>query len=270
LKQLLQSFKTGETLLLEVPRPIAAPGHLLIKTIASVVSAGTERMLVGFGKASYLDKARQQPDKVKMVLEKIKTDGLATTYEAVSSKLDTPFPLGYCNAGEVLEVGEGVTAFKAGDRVISNGNHAELVTVPQNLCAKIPDGLSYEEAAFTVVNSIALQGVRLVKPTLGERFVVIGLGLIGLVTVQLLRANGCKVLGIDLDSSKMELAQKYGAQTVDLGKGEDPLAAADVFTNGEGVDGVIITAATKSNKPMSQAATMCRKRGRIILVGVTG
>jgi len=270
MKQLLQSFKTGETILLDVPRPIVAPGHLLIKTVASVVSAGTERMLVGFGKASYFEKARQQPDKVKMVLDKIKTDGLVTTYDAVSSKLDTPIPLGYCNAGEVVEVGEGVTAFKIGDKVISNGNHAELVTVPQNLCAKIPFGISCEEAAFTVVNSIALQGVRLLKPTLGERFVIIGLGLIGLVTVQLLKANGCKVLGIDLDSSKMELARQFGAVTVDLSKGEDPLAAAEVFTNGEGVDGVIITAATKSDKPMSQAANMCRKRGRIILVGVTG
>ena len=270
MKQLLSSFKTGEITLLDVPRPIAKSGHLLIKTTSSIVSAGTERMLVGFGKASYLEKARQQPDKVKMVLDKIKTDGLMTTYEAVSNKLETPIPLGYCNAGEVIEVGKGVTGFKVGDRVISNGNHAELVCVPQNLCAKIPESVSTEEAAFTVVNAIALQGVRLVEPTLGARYAVIGLGLIGLVTVQLLRANGCKVLGIDLDPSKMELARQFGAETVDLSNGEDPVSTAESFTNGEGVDGVLITAATKSNKPVSQAAHMCRKRGKIVLVGVTG
>jgi len=227
-------------------------------------------MLVDFGKANLIDKARQQPDKVKMVLDKVKTDGLAPTVQAVRSKLDQPLPMGYCNVGRIMEIGEGVEGFETGGRVVSNGKHAEVVSVPKNLCAKIPDNVSDEEAAFTVIASIALQGIRLAQPTLGEAFVVTGLGLIGLVTVQLLRANGCRVLGIDYDSNKIALAQQFGAETVDLSKGEDPIAVAQQFSRGQGVDGVLITASTKSNEPVHQAAEMCRKRGRIILVGVVG
>jgi predicted dehydrogenase/threonine dehydrogenase-like Zn-dependent dehydrogenase len=227
-------------------------------------------MLVEFGKANLLDKARQQPDKVRMVLDKIKTDGLVPTLEAVQSKLDQPLPMGYSNAGVVLEVGAGVEGFRVGDRIVSNGPHAEVVCVPKNLCAKIPDPVSDEAAAFTVLGAIALQGIRLAQPTLGETFVVTGLGLIGLITVQLLQAQGCRVLGIDFDRQKLDLARKFGAETVDLSCGEDPLAAAAVFSQGRGVDGVLITASTKSNEPVHQAAQMCRKRGRIVLVGVVG
>lgn len=270
MKQLLQNLKNGETLIEDIPCPSVSPDKLLIHTSRSLVSAGTERMLVDFGKANLIDKARQQPDKVKMVLDKIKTDGLAPTIQAVRSKLGQPLPMGYCNVGRILEVGSGVEGFELGDRVVSNGKHAEVVSVPKNLCAKIPDNVSDEEAAFTVIASIALQGIRLIKPTLGESFVVTGLGLIGLVTVQLLRANGCRVLGIDYDSSKVSLAQQFGAETVDLSKGEDPISAAQSFSRGNGVDGVLITASTKSNEPVSQAAEMCRKRGRIVLVGVVG
>ncbi|MCP3669440.1 MAG: zinc-binding dehydrogenase [Gammaproteobacteria bacterium] len=270
MKQILQNLKTGETVVEDIPCPSATSGALLVQTTHTLVSAGTERMLVNFGKANLIDKARQQPDKVKMVLDKVKTDGLAPTLQAVRSKLDQPLPMGYCNVGRTLEIGKGVDGFKLGDRVISNGKHAEVVSVPKNLCAKIPDNVSDEEAAFTVIASIALQGIRLGKPTLGECFVVTGLGLIGLVAVQLLRANGCRVLGIDYDSSKIALAQQFGAETVDLSKGEDPLAVAQRFSRGKGVDGVIITASTKSNEPVHQAAEMCRKRGRIILVGVVG
>ena len=225
-------------------------------------------MLVDFGKANWIDKARQQPDKVKMVLDKVKTDGLMPTIDAVRSKLDQPLPLGYCNAGIVLE--SGVSGFEVGDRVVSNGNHAEVVRVPGNLCAKIPDNVTDEQAAFTVLSAIALQGIRLVQPTLGETIVVTGLGLIGLITVQMLRAQGCRVLGIDYDSKKCELAREFGAETVDLSKNEDPIVVAQAFSRGRGVDGVIITASTKSNQPVSQSATMCRKRGRIVLVGVVG
>ena len=225
-------------------------------------------MLVDFGKANWIDKARQQPDKVKMVLDKVKTDGLMPTIDAVRSKLDQPLPLGYCNAGVVME--SGVPGFDAGDRVVSNGNHAEVVRVPGNLSAKIPDNVTDEQASFTVLSAIALQGIRLVNPTLGETIVVTGLGLIGLITVQMLRAQGCRVLGIDFDSKKCELAREFGAETVDLSKNEDPVAKAQTFSRGRGVDGVIITASTKSNEPVSQAATMCRKRGRIVLVGVVG
>ncbi|MCF6768121.1 bi-domain-containing oxidoreductase [Thiotrichales bacterium 19S11-10] len=270
MKQILQSLKTGETVIEEIPCPKNLNGSLLIETNKSLVSAGTERMLVEFGKASLLGKIRQQPDKVKMVLEKIKTDGLATTLEAVKAKLDQPIPLGYCNVGKVVEVSNCVDGFDIGDRVVSNGNHAEVVRVPRNLCAKIPDNVTDEEASFTVLGSIALQGIRLSKPTLGECYTVIGLGLIGLITVQLLRANGCRVLGIDFDTKKCALAKEFGAEVINLSDGGDPITAAELFTKGQGIDAVIITAATKSNEPLHQAATMCRKRGRIILVGVIG
>lgn len=270
MKQILQSLKTGNTELAEVPSPQVKPGHLLIKTRFSVVSAGTEKMLVDFGKANALDKARQQPDKVRQVLDKIKTDGLLPTIEAVRTKLDQPLPLGYSNAGIVLAVGKDVECFNVGDRVVSNGKHAEIVCVPKNLCAKIPDSVDDVSAAFTVIGSIGLQGIRLVNPSLGESFVVTGLGLIGLITVQLLKAHGCRVLGIDFDRNKLLLAERFGAEVVDLSKGQDPVAAANSFSRGRGVDGVILTAATKSSEPVHQAAQMCRKRGRIVLVGVTG
>ena len=270
MKQVLQNLGSGELMLAEVPCPEVTRGHVLIQTRKSLISAGTERMLLEFGNAGWLERARQQPDKVKMVLEKVKTDGLLPTIEAVQSKLDEPVALGYCNVGEVIAVGDGVDGIEVGDRVASNGPHAEMVAVPKNLCQAIPNGVDDEAAAFTVLGAIALQGVRLAEPTLGERFVVTGLGLLGQLTVQLLRAHGCHVLGIDLDPRKLEMARRFGAETVDVKAGEDPIAAAEAFTRGRGVDGVIITAATKSNEPVSQGARMCRKRGRIILVGVVG
>ncbi len=270
MKQILQSLKTGATEIAEVPCPPVRRGHLLIRTSRTLVSAGTERMLVEFGKAGWIAKARQQPDKVRMVLDKIKTDGLVPTLEAVFNKLDQPLPLGYCNIGVVMQVGSGVNGFEVGDRVVSNGKHAEAVCVPVNLCAKVPATVHDEEAAFTVLGAIALQGIRLIQPTLGETVVVTGLGLIGLVTVQLLQAHGCRVLGMDFDPEKLALARKFGAEVVDLAAGADAVAAANQFSRGRGVDAVIITASTKSNEPMHQAALMCRKRGRIVLVGVTG
>lgn len=270
MKQILQDMAKGSSNLVEAPAPKVSSGNLLIDTNISLISAGTERMLVDFGKASLLDKARKQPDKVKMVLEKVQTDGLMTTVEAVQSKLAQPLPLGYCNVGVVNQVGAGVAGFKEGDRVVSNGPHADVVRVPKNLCALIPDNVSDEEASFTVVASIGLQGIRLAEPTLGEAFVVTGVGLIGLLTVQLLRAQGCRVLAIDFDEAKLELAKQFGAEVCNPGKGEDPIAAGMAFSRGNGVDGVIITASTKSNDPVTQAARMSRKRGRIILVGVTG
>jgi predicted dehydrogenase/threonine dehydrogenase-like Zn-dependent dehydrogenase len=270
MKQVLQSLKTGVTEVATVPVPGVIHGHLLIASSTTLVSAGTERMLVEFGKAGWIDKARQQPDKVRMVLDKIKTDGLMPTVEAVFNKLDQPLPLGYCNVGRVAKVGAGETAFAKGDRVVSNGKHAEVVSVPFNLCAKVPDSVSDEEAAFTVLGAIALQGIRLVQPTLGETVVVTGLGLVGLMTVQLLRANGCRVLGVDFDPAKLALAKQFGAEVVDLAVGQDPVVTATAYSRGRGVDAVIVTASTKSNEPMHQAALMSRKRGRIVLVGVTG
>lgn len=270
MKQIIQNLKTGKTELMEVPCPIVKPGHLLIKTAFSVISAGTERMLVEFSKASYLFKAKQQPDKVKQVLDKLKTDGILSTLNSVQAKLDQPLPLGYSNAGTVIEIGKDVDNFNIGDRIISNGPHSEVVCVPKNLCAKISEGVHNEEAAFTVLASIALQGVRLARPTLGENFVVTGLGLIGQLVVQILIAQGCQVLAIDFDKNRLELARRFGAETVDLLKREDPISGGLAFSKGQGVDGVIIAASTKSSEPVHQAAQMCRKRGRIVLVGVTG
>ncbi len=270
MKQVLQNMANGSTTLVEAPAPQCSSSHLLIQTSTSLISAGTERMLVGFGKASYLHKARKQPDKVKMVLEKVATDGLITTIEAVQSKLAKPVPLGYCNVGVVTEVGAGVEGFQPGDRVVSNGPHADVVKVPVNLCARIPDAVDNESATFVVVASIGLQGIRLAHPMLGESFVVTGVGLIGLLTVQLLRAQGCRVLAIDFDESKLALARQFGAQTCNPNLGEDPVAAGLAFSRGQGVDGVIITASTTSSDPVTQAARMSRKRGRIVLVGVAG
>lgn len=270
MKQVLQSLKTGETTISDVPAPSLSSSHLLVATSNTLISAGTERMLVDFGKANWLNKARQQPDKVRMVLDKVQTDGIVSTVEAVQSKLDQPLALGYCNVGRVLEMGCDVEGVKVGDRVASNGSHAEVISVPKNLAAVVPDSVTDEEASFTVLASIGLQGIRLTNPTLGECVVVTGLGLIGLVTVQLLRAQGCRVLGIDYNQDRLELAKQFGAEVVNPGQGEDVISAASAFSRGRGVDAVIITAATKSNEPVAQAATISRKRGRIILVGVTG
>lgn len=268
MKQILQNLANGETSVVEVPCPKNIKKHVLISTNKTVISAGTERMLIDFGKANLINKAKQQPDKVKLVLNKIKTDGLLNTVESVRSKLDQPLPLGYCNSGIIIE--SDVDEFEAGDRVVSNGTHAEVVRVPKNLCAKIPDNVDDESAAFTVIGSIGLQGVRLIQPTIGECFVVTGLGLIGLMCVQMLRANGCRVLGLDYNSKKCEIARKFGAEVVDLSETKDPINIAKSFSRGRGVDGVLITASSSSDKLIHQAAEMCRIRGRIVLVGVVG
>lgn len=270
MKQIVQNLKNGGTILEEVPVPQVKSGYVLIRTSRTLVSLGTERMLVEFGKANLVDKARQQPDKVKQVLDKIRTDGLMPTLEAVFNKLGQPLPLGYCNVGTVVEVGRGVTEFQIGDRVASNGNHAEFVCVPKNLCAKIPDNVSDEEAAFTVIGSIALQGIRNLNPQLGETIVVIGLGLIGLVTAQLLLANGCRVIGSDFDSAKVAMAKKFGIQAFNPAQDGDIVQIVENTTNGIGADGVLITASAKNDEIIHQSCLMSRKRGRIILVGVIG
>ena len=270
MKQVIQSLKTGKVEVASLPIPLVKDGQLLIRTSRTLISAGTERMLVEFGKAGWIEKARMQPDKLRMVLDKIKTDGLQPTLEAVFNKLDQPLPLGYCNVGTAVKVGKGVAGFDVGMRVVSNGKHAEVVSVPKNLCAMVPNNVSDDEAAFTVLASVALQSIRLVKPTLGEAVVVTGLGLIGLLTVQLLRAHGCRVLGLDFDPAKLELAKQFGAEVVNLSANQDALKEAEIFSRGRGVDAVIIAAAAKENEPIHQAALMCRKRGRIVLVGVAG
>lgn len=269
MKQIIQSLKTGEVSLIDVATPKASSGTLVIKTSKSLVSLGTEKMMLDFGKANWISKAKQQPDKVKMVLDKVKTDGLIPTINAVNSKINAPIPLGYSNVGVVIDVGDRVRGFKIGDRVVSNGNHAEVIKVPENLCAKIPDNVSDEEAAFTIISAIGLQGVRLANPTLGETFVVVGLGLIGLITCQILKANGCQVIGLDLSQDKVDIAKQFGVHAF-VSNSETDIDTVLNLTNHLGADGVIITAATSSNGPIEMAPKICRHRGRVILVGVIG
>ncbi|NQU35034.1 MAG: zinc-binding alcohol dehydrogenase, partial [Bacteroidetes bacterium] len=270
MKQILQSFKTGDTTLEEVPAPTIGRGAVTIQTSCSLVSLGTERMLVEFGKSSLISKARQQPERVVQVLEKIKSEGLIPTLETVFNKLEQPLPLGYCNVGVVDEIGIGVQGLQVGDRVASNGSHAEYVCIPENLTAKIPDNVSDEEATFTVIGSIGLEGIRLCNPTFGETIVVIGLGLIGLVTADLLKANGCKVIGYDFDQQKVEIALSKGIIAFNPSQGNDPVKFVQQATKNIGADGVIITASNKDDVIIHQAAEMSRQRGRIILVGVIG
>ena len=227
-------------------------------------------MLLNFGKSNLIDKAKSQPDKVKDVIEKINSEGPITTFKAIKSKLEQPIPLGYCNVGEIIGIGDDVEGFNIGDKVVSNGPHAEIVTVPKNLCAVIPKNVKDIEAVFTIPASIGLQGIRLLKPTFGETILVIGLGLIGILTAQLLKSNGCRVLGIDTDKNKCRFAEDCGIETIPVDQQIDPSDLCFKLTNNFGVDGVIIAASTSSNDPISTAAKACRKRGRIILIGVSG
>ncbi len=267
MKQLIQSFKTGKTEIIEVPVPDVQNDHILIKTTNSLVSLGTEKMLIEFSNSSLLSKARKQPEKVKMVLDKIKTDGLISTINSVRNKLDQPISLGYCNVGKIVKIGQNVDGFKVGDRVISNGPHSEYVLVPKNLVSKIPDNISDEEAAFTVIGSIGLQGIRLMNPTYGETVVVMGLGLIGLLTAELLISNGCNVIGYDIDDKKINIAKSKGIIAFNSTK-KNPVNYVKNLTKNVGADGVIITASSHQKGLISDAAKMSRKRGKIILVGV--
>lgn len=268
MKQVLENLKTGLVRVVDVPTPGVRAGYVLSRTRVSLISAGTERMLIEFGQASWWGKARREPERLRQVFEKMHTDGLVATLEAVQAKLDREIPLGYANVGVVTE--SGCEGFRAGDRVVSNGVHAEFVAVARNLCARVPDGVTDEAASFTVLAAIALEGVRRAAPQLGEVFCVCGLGPIGLLAVQLLRANGCRVLATDLSRERLELAAGFGAETFDLRSGIDPVMAARAATGGRGVDGVLVCTATSSAAPMRQAAQMSRQRGRVVLVGVAG
>ncbi len=270
MKQILQSLKNGQTAVENLPCPALKPGHLLIRTHKTLISAGTERMLLEFGRSNYIGKAIKQPDKLKLAIEKIKTDGLAVTFEAILRKLNEPIPLGYCNIGSIVGIGKGVIGFNIGDRVVSNGSHAEVVCVPKNLCVKVPDSVSDNNAVFAILGAIALQGIRLTAPTIGESIGVIGLGLVGLLTVEILKAQGCKVIGIDIDEEKIVLAKSLGIEPINLKKISNPESAIKGLTNNFGLDGVIITASSKSNEPIEVASKILRQRGRIILVGVSG
>lgn len=265
--QILQDIRKGNTSLISVPAPVAQPGEVLIANACSLVSAGTEKMVIDLAKKSLLGKARERPDHVRRVLDKIRNEGLLTTIRQVLEKLDEPMTMGYSSAGVVVACGADVQEYQPGDRVASNGPHAEIVAVPKNLCARVPENVPFEHAAFTVLGSIAMQGVRLARVNLGETVLVIGLGLVGQITVGLLRASGCRVIGVDLDPAKCELAKKMGAEIAHPG-----VTASEVFssTSGLGADAVLITASTKSNQPITLAADAVRQKGRVVLVGVVG
>lgn len=267
MKQVIQNIRNGALSLQDVPAPMVQPGHLLIANQASLISAGTEKLIMDLAGKSLLGKARERPDQVKRVLEKIRNEGLMRTINQVRTKLDEPMKMGYSSAGIVLACGSGVQDFKPGDRVASNGPHAEVVCVPRNLCAKIPDEVPFEEASFAILGSIALQAIRLSRCELGETVFVIGLGLIGQLAVSLLRAAGIRVIGTDLDAARCEQAVGLGAEVARPG-----LRGGDVeqLTAGIGADAVLITASTTSNQPIELAAAAVRRKGRIVLLGVAG
>jgi predicted dehydrogenase len=262
LRQIIQHLGSGRTELVDVPAPGPRRGRLLVCATRSLVSLGTERMLVEFGRGGWLSKARQQPEKFRAVLAKIRSEGFFATVSAVRSKLAQPIPLGYCHVGQVLDAGE-VPGFAAGDRVVSNSPHAEVVSASPAFAARIPSAVSDEQATFTPLAAVALQGLRLLDAKPGETVVVMGLGLIGQLAVRLLRARGVTVVGVDPDAAKRAAAKLAGALVPELGA---PLAT---LLPG-GAAGVLITASTSSDEPVNQAARLCRRRGRVVLVGVTG
>ncbi|MDT4954798.1 MAG: polar amino acid transport system substrate-binding protein [Acidobacteriota bacterium] len=273
MKQVLQNNKTGQMSVIDVPTPIAQRGRVLVRAAASLISAGTERMAVDEGKKSLIEKARERPELVRQVIEKARSEGLVKTFNAVRSKLGSSNALGYSAAGIVIGVGEDVTEFRAGDRVACAGagyaSHAEVLSVPKNLCVRLPEDVSFDAGAFGTLGAIALQGVRLAEPTLGESVVVIGLGLLGQITVQLLKANGCRVFGIDLDPAKVELALELGADGAAVSDENVKRVVLD-WSRGRGADAVLITAATMSNQPVELAGEISRLKGRVVAVGLVG
>ncbi len=263
MKQLIQNYKSGELQLVEVPDPILRPGGVILETKNSLVSVGTEKLMISLAQKGYLGKAMARPDLVKQVLSKIKVDGLADTYKAVMSRLDTPVTLGYSSAGVVKQVSDGINKVKTGDRIACFGDgfatHSELSYVPKNMLVKIPDKVSFEEAAFVGLGSIALNAIRVANLTFGEKVVVIGLGLLGQLTVQMLKAFGCQVIGIDISESKVKMAKEFGAdQVILIGRDELP----------QNADAVIIMAGSQDNKPIEMAAEISRDQGRIVACGM--
>jgi len=273
MKQVLQNRKTGRPFVGEVPVPALQRGRVLVRTVASLISAGTERASVELVSKGLFQEARQRPDLVKAVVAKVKSEGLLNTFASVRDKMAASSTLGYSAAGIVAEVADDVTEFHIGDRVACAGvgfaSHAEVLSVPKNLCVHLPDEVSFEAGAFGTLGAIALQGVRLAEPTLGESIVVIGLGLVGQLTIQLLKANGCRVFGLDLDLARVALAIELGADRAVVSN-EEAANEIEKWTRGRGADAVLITAATDSNQPVELAARVSRLKGRVIVVGMTG
>jgi len=271
MKQVTQNFKTGELYVDNVPMPGLSEGLVLVENKYSVISAGTERGTVKVAQSSLLGKAKQRPDLVAQVLQNYRKEGLRATINKIQTKLDTLKALGYSTSGVVMASMDKNSLFKPGDRVACAGqdyaSHAEIVSVPQNLVAKIPDNVSFEEAAFTTLGSIALQGVRQADPRIGEKICVIGLGLLGQITCQLLRANGCDVFGVDLNESLVQLATESSAHSALNRSDPNLIQACENFTAGNGFDSVIITAAAPTNDPIELSAEILRKKGKVIVVG---
>ncbi|HYE97860.1 MAG TPA: zinc-binding alcohol dehydrogenase, partial [Planctomycetota bacterium] len=265
--QVTQNLRSGRLEVARLPEPLVRPGHLLIANARSLVSAGTEKTAIELARKTLVGKALERPDHVRRALEKMRQEGLLSTVRQVFDKLDESVGLGYSSSGVVLAAGAGVQGFRPGDRVASNGPHAGVVCVPRNLCAHVPPEVSFEQAAYGVLGAIALQGVRLAKLGLGDTAYLIGLGLVGQITVALLAAQGCRVIGTDPDARKCELARTMGAAVASPDAGS---AAVADFTRGLGADAVLVAASTKSDDPIALAAEAVRKKGRVVAVGAVG
>jgi predicted dehydrogenase len=274
MKQVTQYVKSGAIVVDNVPSPALKPGHLLVQTHYSVISPGTERASISSRSGSLFTKAKRNPDLVKKILEQVSQQGIVTTYKRVLDKLESLVSLGYSASGQIVAVGNGISDLAVGDPVACGGagyaNHAEYLLIPRNLCVKIPHGVGFDDAAFTTIGAIALQGVRQLMPTLGESIAVVGLGLVGQITVQLLKANGCFVIGVDTDRDAVALAKALGADVAVGRSSADVKKIVQSRTNGRGVDAVVITAATASNDPVQLAGDLCREKGRVVLVGDVG
>ena len=271
MKQIVQNMKSGETQVVDVPVPIIQPGFLLIRTSASLVSAGTERMLVSFAEKNLLGKAQSRPDLMKQVLEKANREGILTTINAAFNRLDRPLTLGYSSAGIVIRVGDGVDGFKPGDRVVCAGGgyavHAEYALIPKNLAAHLPKGVNFESGAFATIGAIALNGVRLVNPQVGEISAVIGMGLLGLLAAQIIKASGCEVVGTDINPDRLAFAQKVGIRAKQNNNIREKFRQ---MTHGRGFDHVFICADTTSNEPVELAGEIARDRAHVIAIGAVG
>jgi predicted dehydrogenase len=269
MRQILQHLGSGKTELADVPAPGPASGQVLIQATQSLVSLGTERMLVDFGRANWFRKARQQPERLRQVWRKVRAEGFWPTLAAIRGKLAQPIPMGYCHVGRVVAAPTRPD-LAVGDRVVSNGPHAEIVSVADGLVARIPDNVADEDAAFVPLAAIALQGIRLMGVSAGDRVVVTGLGLIGQLAVRLLVAQGCEVYGLDPDPDKCLAAERFGARCFTLHSLADPVPSVLAWSAGQGVAGVLITASTADSAPVNQAARCCRRHGKVVLVGVVG
>ena len=271
MKQLLQNMKNGATTIVDVPVPTPRAGMALVKTAASLVSAGTERMVVEFAEKNYLGKARSRPDLVKQTLDKAKREGILPTVQAVFNRLDQPMALGYSSAGTIIGLGANMQGFQVGQRVACAGGgfavHAEYNVVPRNLLVPLPDSVDFESAAFATLGAIAMHGFRLAQPQVGERAAVIGMGLLGLLGAQIAAAAGCRVMGIDIDPRRIDLAHSLGLEAVTRQGAADSAAA---FTANRGFDVVLICADTPSNDPVELAGVIARDRARVVAVGAVG